>query len=65
VAFAATADGNIETAPNGLAYNFLLKLRLHPFHYQFAATVTMCGRGHGDDFIDFLGNGLAAVLAVG
>jgi hypothetical protein len=48
-----------------LRYNFLLKLRRDPFHFQFAATVTMCGRGHGDDFIDFLGNGLATVLAVG
>ena len=65
LALAATADRNVETTPEGCALDFLLILRLNPFHFQFAATVTMSGRGHGDDFIDFLGNGLATVLAVG
>ena len=65
VALTATADGNIETAPNGLTYNFLLKLRLDPLHFQFAATFAVCGHGDRDDFIHFLGNGLATVLAIG
>ena len=45
--------------------DFLLILRLHSFHFQFAATVTLRGYRDGDDFIHFLGNGLATVLAVG
>ena len=64
-ALAATADGNVETAAEGCALDFLLILRLDPLHFQFAATFAVCGRGDRDDFIHFRRNGLAPVLAIG
>src|SRR6516162_6331462 len=65
LALAATADRNVETTPESCAVDFLLILRLNAFHFQFAATVTLRGYRDGDDFIHFLGNGLATVLTVG
>src|SRR5437660_10419473 len=64
MALLTTTDGNIEASPEGLAHDFLLVLRFDPLDFQGASTRTVRGRGNGDHFVDFLGNGFAVPRAV-
>ena len=65
VALLTTTNGDIEAPPDGLAYDFLLVLRLNPLDFEGTSTLTLRGRRYGDHFVDFLGNSLAVPPAVG